>query len=274
MGAAIRAMAAAEDQPAYLDGLLQAPPVDSDSKVLIPPHEMIRAFFNRYDLDLSGTMNSNNELKQLTVNLIVNLQLEATVELIEEAVSGSGDMSTLNWNIDQFKDWFYKTFGFSAKEHLPELTKATVALSAELETLQETMLECDDAAKTAEYEKELSTIEANQTLLANKVREFNKMEAENKAKADAALEKKKLAEEARARKKAREAGAREASIAQNTAACEEVSKQIEDMQEAILDEEDDDAIAKLTTQLDKLLLEQTELAAKVRALNASAAASP
>ena len=95
------------------------------------------------------------------------------------------------------------------------------------------------------------------------VREFNKMEAENKAKADAALEKKKLAEEARARKKAREAGAREvhandtttlthtvlpfplttslhshfltarvqASIAQNTAACEEVSKQIEDMQE-------------------------------------------
>ena len=41
------------------------------------------------------------------------------------------------------------------------------------------------------------------------VREFNKMEAENKAKADAALEKKKLAEEARARKKAREAGARE-----------------------------------------------------------------
>merc|ERR1712086_662161 len=258
MGAAIRAMAAAEDQPAYLDGLLQAPPVDSDSKVLIPPHEMIRAFFNRYDLDLSGTMNSNNELKQLTVNLIVNLQLEATVELIEEAVSGSGDMSTLNWNIDQFKDWFYKTFGFSA----------------ELETLQETMLECDDAAKTAEYEKELSTIEANQTLLANKVREFNKMEAENKAKADAALEKKKLAEEARARKKAREAGAREASIAQNTAACEEVSKQIEDMQEAILDEEDDDAIAKLTTQLDKLLLEQTELAAKVRALNASAAASP
>ena len=44
--------------------------------------------------------------------------------------------------------------------------------------------------------------------------------------------------------------------------------------QAILDEEDDDAIAKLTTQLDKLLLEQTELAAKVRALNASAAASP
>ena len=42
----------------------------------------------------------------------------------------------------------------------------------------------------------------------------------------------------------------------------------------ILDEEDEDAIAKLTAQLDKLLLEQTELAAKVRALNASAAASP
>ena len=181
-------MAAAEDQPAYLDGLLQAPPVDSDSKVvrlgrrsidlllsvhaqLIPPHEMIRAFFNRcespppqsrlsslkqcsgcrrpgferHDEFHQRAQTAHSELNctyccPLTRgsfdSIQVNLQLEATVELIEEAVcaslshrfsiisdlwlpccqvSGAGDMSELSWNIHQFKEWFYKTFGFSAK---------------------------------------------------------------------------------------------------------------------------------------------------------------
>merc|ERR1711935_493273 len=151
MGAAIRAMAAAEDQPAYLDGLLQAPPVDSDSKVLIPPHEMIRAFFNRYDLDLSGTMGSTNELKQLTVNLIVNLQLDTTVDAIEEAIAGAGNMADLKWNIGQFKEWFFKTFSFSDKEHLTELTVATQVLNGEVEDLQAALL--DAAEDSADYKK-------------------------------------------------------------------------------------------------------------------------
>lgn len=219
-------------------------------------------------------VSSANELKQLTVNMIVNLQLEATVEMIEEAVQGAGSMEESAWTIDQFKEWFFRTFNFSSKDHLDELTKATHSISAELEKTQNLMLECDDEAQRVEYEKEMATMEKNQTQLATKVREFNKMEAEQKAKADAALEKKKLAESARARKKAREETARGASIAQNTAACNAVAKQIEETQNALLDNEDEDEEDRLEAKLEKLTIEQSELSVKVRALNASLDANP
>merc|ERR1711918_200896 len=116
--------------------------------------------------------------------------------------------------------------------------------------------------------KELADLEAT---LATKVREFNKMAAEQKAKADAALEKKKLAEEARARKKQREEKARNSAITQNTAACNEVAAQIEEIQESLLVTEDKAEQKKLNEQLQKLLDEPTELASKVRQLNATAA---
>eukprot|EP00656_Telonema_subtile_P058437 TRINITY_DN9897_c0_g2_i4.p1 TRINITY_DN9897_c0_g2~~TRINITY_DN9897_c0_g2_i4.p1 ORF type:complete len:253 (+),score=81.36 TRINITY_DN9897_c0_g2_i4:94-852(+) len=194
---------------AHIEGLFASPPLDSEGKLLRPPHEMVRAFFNRYDLDLSGTMNSSNELKQLTVNLIVNLQLDTTVEAIEQSITGAGALEYNPWDIAQFKIWFFSTFAFSEKEHLAELNSATSQLNNEVEAAQAKLLDAaDGSAEQKNTEKALEELAAKQGELAGKLREFNKMEAEQKAKADAALEKKKLAEEARARKQERESKSR------------------------------------------------------------------
>merc|ERR1711959_22916 len=71
---------------------------------------MMGDYFTRYDLDGSGTINSNDELKQLCTNLVVKLELDMDVGTIDKYVTGAGDMEKHQWNFDQFKDWFLKQF--------------------------------------------------------------------------------------------------------------------------------------------------------------------
>jgi chromosome segregation ATPase len=252
---------------AQVDGLLSSPAVDSDGKVLIPPPEMVRSFFNRYDLDLSGTMNTTNELKQLTVNLIVNLQVETTVDKIETGVKNAGDMEELQWGIDEFKQWFLKEFEFSSKTYLDELTSATQRLNGSVEELQAKLLDEEDAAKLEQLEAQLQSVADKQALLAQKVRDMNSTETELRDKAEAALEKKRLAEDARERKYQRELKARQAAIDEGSAACKELSTQIETLQAESLDTEDPAALADINKRLNELIAEQAEMSAKVRALN-------
>ena len=46
---------------------------------LRPADEVVQEFFNRYDLDKSGTMNSTEELRQLATNLIVKCSIRIQV---------------------------------------------------------------------------------------------------------------------------------------------------------------------------------------------------
>merc|ERR1711865_135060 len=67
---------------------------------------MMNDYFTRYDLDGSGTINSNDELKQLCTNLVVKLELDMDVSTIDEKVHGAGDMSKLEWTFETFKEQF------------------------------------------------------------------------------------------------------------------------------------------------------------------------
>eukprot|EP00658_Telonema_sp_P-2_P020917 TRINITY_DN18300_c0_g1_i2.p1 TRINITY_DN18300_c0_g1~~TRINITY_DN18300_c0_g1_i2.p1 ORF type:complete len:293 (+),score=109.39 TRINITY_DN18300_c0_g1_i2:69-947(+) len=251
-----------------MEGCTSMPPVDSEGRVLRPPHEMIRAFFNRYDLDLSGTMNSTNELKQLTVNLIVNLHLETTVERIEEAVGGAGDMAVLQWDIPTFKDWFFTTFNFSEHEHIAELTKAATAINGEVEALQGKLMEAKEGSEEQKtLEAEMTAMSTTRKELAGKIREMNKLESEQKAKADAALEKKKLAEEARARKAEREAKAKEVAIAEGTAAATALNQQLEQLQMEMVECEDDAKSKEIAAKVKQLRTERAEIVARMKELS-------
>jgi len=66
--------------------------------------------FDRYDIDRSGTLNSEKELKQLCTNLCIKLNLPITVDSIEELCSGVTNMDEENWELDKFVDWFTTTF--------------------------------------------------------------------------------------------------------------------------------------------------------------------
>ena len=61
----------------------------------------------------------------------------------------------------------------------------------------------------------------------------------------------------------------QAAIEEGTAACKELSRQIEELQGASLDTEDEKELAEINAKLDSLMKEQSEMSAKVRALNES-----
>jgi len=75
---------------------------------------MMNDYFTRYDLDGSGTINSNDELKQLCTNLVVKLELDMDVQTIDKKVNGAGDMEKLCWNFQTFKKWFVSKEEFAA----------------------------------------------------------------------------------------------------------------------------------------------------------------
>jgi hypothetical protein len=72
---------------------------------------LIETYFHRYDLDESGTLNSNEELQQLSTNLSFKLRLPLTGEEIDEIVDSAGQLSDVNsWAIDTFRVWFKDNF--------------------------------------------------------------------------------------------------------------------------------------------------------------------
>jgi len=70
---------------------------------------IIASLFERYDLDESGTINSNDELKQLCFNLCFQLQLQgggSVVGVVDDAM-GTVDLSDENaFTLPEFKVWF------------------------------------------------------------------------------------------------------------------------------------------------------------------------
>ncbi len=71
---------------------------------------MITRLFSRYDLDMSGTINSNEELGQLTLNVIVQLELDVSPEQIEKDTSEEvyGVLNDDNaLTLEEFRTWFW-----------------------------------------------------------------------------------------------------------------------------------------------------------------------
>lgn len=86
-----------------------------DGKYLRPSGADFQAYFDKYDLDGSGTMNSHDEIRQLALNLLTScLKIkEFKQPMIREAVEKLADDT--DWNIEQYQEWFYKEFNFSEK---------------------------------------------------------------------------------------------------------------------------------------------------------------
>jgi hypothetical protein len=65
--------------------------------------ETLPRLFDRYDADCSGTLNSQSELQQLTVNLTFNLSLRIKPEKLQALVRSTPIDS---WSPDVFQSWY------------------------------------------------------------------------------------------------------------------------------------------------------------------------
>jgi len=78
--------------------------------LLVEMHEK----FDRYDLDSSGTINTEEELLQLMTNLYFTLSSKGiaviTPEVISERVKAAGDMEKNNWKFGSWGVWMKKAF--------------------------------------------------------------------------------------------------------------------------------------------------------------------
>ena len=74
---------------------------------------MLNDYFIRYDLDGSGTISSNDEIKQLCTNLAVKLDLDMDVQTVDKKVNGAGNVKQLCWDFQTFKRWFVSKEQFS-----------------------------------------------------------------------------------------------------------------------------------------------------------------
>jgi hypothetical protein len=106
-----------------------APP-ESDQANSVPFdgwNAVTATMFTRYDLDDSGTLNSNNELEQMTMNLVFKMPpgIRPLLTSLKEAINQVAPLSDDNaWNLDDFRAWFIKEIlkaaAFSALDgHVP-----------------------------------------------------------------------------------------------------------------------------------------------------------
>jgi len=76
---------------------------------------LIETYFHRYDLDESGTLNSVEELQQLSTNLSFKLRLPLTGEEIDAIVASAGELTDGDaWDLGQFSEWFKTNFVLQA----------------------------------------------------------------------------------------------------------------------------------------------------------------
>eukprot|EP00658_Telonema_sp_P-2_P006359 TRINITY_DN12421_c0_g2_i2.p1 TRINITY_DN12421_c0_g2~~TRINITY_DN12421_c0_g2_i2.p1 ORF type:complete len:269 (+),score=102.37 TRINITY_DN12421_c0_g2_i2:187-993(+) len=73
--------------------------------------ELIETYFHRYDLDESHTVNSFDELQQLTTNLAFKLKLPITGDEVDEIISSVGRLDEENgMSLEVFNAWFKDNF--------------------------------------------------------------------------------------------------------------------------------------------------------------------
>ena len=61
--------------------------------------------FERFDIDQSGTINSSEELMQLSLSLVCKLELRISGEELQGKVDSVDDIEQQRWNFEEFKAW-------------------------------------------------------------------------------------------------------------------------------------------------------------------------
>merc|ERR1712070_635357 len=75
--------------------------------------QVLHGLFDRYDLDSSGTLNTDSELQQITMNAIFTLGLKVVPSDVEAKVAelkGEGGVSQSPLDFEQFLSWFTAAF--------------------------------------------------------------------------------------------------------------------------------------------------------------------
>lgn len=74
-------------------------------------NSLIETYFHRYDLDESGTLNTSEELQQLSTNLSFKLRLPLTGDEIDMLVNSAGTLEDeCAWDLHDFTEWFKDKF--------------------------------------------------------------------------------------------------------------------------------------------------------------------
>lgn len=117
-GGARKVEAAPKPGAAPAQVVLPPPPPPPPPQQLERPYDdeeqldqLIIAYFHRYDLDESSTLNTNEELKQLSTNLSFKLRLTLTGDEIDAIVKTAGDLDEENeWLVEEFGEWYKDSF--------------------------------------------------------------------------------------------------------------------------------------------------------------------
>jgi len=119
----------------------QSPTKEDTSAIAIEIQDsLLQDYFARYDFDRSGTLNSNNELSQLTTNLIFQLCREGQMRVSSDIASQieskmpKEELTDDNaWSPAQFAEWFRTTLLPSLKVDKPKIEPKTQDLLDELD---------------------------------------------------------------------------------------------------------------------------------------------
>jgi len=74
--------------------------------------EVLDTCFQRYDVDGSGTLNTQEELHMLVTNLLFKLEILLGSREMTDLISSAGDMAELRWTQSQFAEWFEASGAF------------------------------------------------------------------------------------------------------------------------------------------------------------------
>jgi len=172
------------------------PKHDREGKCLRPPKHKLIAAFNRYDLDLSGTMNSTHELLQFVTNLLVTCETGTQVDQIESMVLTSGCNADNPWPFEQVCEWTFATYTEFSPMSVKDFVAAELArLNNELCEAQDKLMDSNDLA-IHERTKELDA-KIQETVAQRK--EIEKLDKEAEDDLQKRQEKKKRSDEARAK---------------------------------------------------------------------------
>jgi len=93
-------------------------------------NNLMNDYLTRYDLDGSGTFNSNDELKEFCTNIVVRLELDMDVQTIDKKLSSAGNMEELCWDFQTVKKWFVSMFAPTAAAKAEAEAEAKVKAAA------------------------------------------------------------------------------------------------------------------------------------------------
>ena len=124
---------------------------DAQGLPLRPDKQKVGELFALYDLDESGKIDSEQELMQLTTNLLVQLAMPVQVDQIEAAVQQQvAAIQQEGWAIEQFELWFWPTFEGMVGQSNAIIQAAAEELQVELGKLGVSL-----AAKMTKYESNI-----------------------------------------------------------------------------------------------------------------------